>query len=344
MVAVAASGAIWILCLAIGLLPVLAFLGALVVLDSYKLIRFRTIALTVIAGGAVAALCLFVNSWLLSRFQLELSTFKRYVAPVVEELLKGSVIAIGVWRRRIGFLVDAAIWGFAIGAGFAAVENIQYFRMLPEPDIAVWVIRGFGTAIMHGSATAIMAILFLYLSERYDSVLPHLFLPGWLLAATLHSFFNHFYLSPSLSTAALLLGMPLVFGLIFEIGEKATHRWLGSSFDTDQDLLAAIRGGQVSSTRIGHYLGQLKGRFAAADLVDMLCLIRLQAELSIQAKGLLMMRKAGFDPPRDSRIASKLEELAHLERSIGRTGRIALRPIFSMSHREIWQLRMLQKD
>ena len=101
---------------------------------------------------------------------------------------------------------------------------------------------------------------------------------------------------------------------------------------------------RVSSTRVGRYLSQLKGRFEPADLVDMLCLIRLQAELSIQAKGLLMMRKAGFDPPRNPRLQGKLDELEHLEKAIGPTGRLALRPIFSMGHREIWQLRMLQKD
>ncbi len=332
----------WILCLVVGLLPVLAFLVALVLLDSYKLIRFRAVVLTVLAGGGAAILCLLINAEISKRLSWEFSTYSRYLAPLVEEFVKGSVIAIAVWRRRIGFLVDAAIWGFAIGAGFAAVENIQYFRILPEPDLAVWMVRGFGTAVMHGSVTSILAIVFLYLSDRYDSVLPHLFLPGWILAAGLHSFFNHFYLSPNLTTAALLVGTPLVFAVVFEVGEKATHKWLGTSFDTDQDLLGAIRRGQLSSTRIGGYLRKLKGRFSPAALTDMLCLIRLHAELSIQAKGVLMMRKAGFEPPPDPSIQSRFEELAFLEGSIGPTGRRALRPIFSMSHRELWQLHMLR--
>ncbi len=44
----------WLLPLAIALLPVLGFLGALVWLDSYKLVRPRLVAAT-IAAGAVAA-------------------------------------------------------------------------------------------------------------------------------------------------------------------------------------------------------------------------------------------------------------------------------------------------
>ena len=331
------------LCLVVGLLPVLTFLLLLVLLDSYKLIRFRTVAVLLAAGGGAALACLAINSLLMPESALERTRYIRYVAPVVEELLKGAVIAFAIWRRRIGFLVDASIWGFAIGAGFAAVENIQYFRILDEPQIAVWMVRGFGTAIMHGSVTAILAIVFLQLSERFDSVRLHLFLPGWLLASVLHSFFNHFYLSPNLSTALLLVGMPLLFGMVFEIGEKATHKWLGSSFDSDQDLLRSISSGQLGSTRVGRYLVALKQRFSKADVADMFCLIRLHAELSIQAKGLLMMRKAGFSPPRDPVTASRFQELAYLEGAIGRTGRLALAPVFSMSHRQLWQLHMLRE-
>lgn len=335
---------LWALCLAVGLLPVLTFLIVLVVLDSYKLIRLQTVGWVLAAGGGTALICLVLNTRLPSLLELEFTPYSRYVAPVLEELIKGSVIAVAVWRRRIGFLVDAAIWGFAVGAGFSAVENIQYLRILAEPEIAIWIIRGFGTAIMHGSVTAISAVAFLYFSERFASVLPHLFLPGWLLASALHSFFNHFLLSPSLSTALLVVGMPLVFAAVFELGEKATHTWLGASFDGDQDLLQAILEGRLSGTRVGRYLKELKGRFSKAEVVDMVCLIRLRAELSIRAKGLLMMRKAGFSPPQDPSIAARFQELKHLESSIGRTGRLALAPVFSMSHRELWQLHMLRKN
>lgn len=338
----ASDAGLWAICLSIGLLPVLAFLVGLVLLDSYKLIRFRTVVLAVLAGGAVALVCLVINTHLPALLEMKFRTYSRYVAPIVEELLKGSVIAFAVWRRRIGFLIDAAIWGFAIGAGFAAVENIQYFRILAEPNIGVWLIRGFGTAIMHGSVTAILAIIFLHLSERYDSVLPHLFLPGWILASALHSFFNHFYLSPSLTTAGLLVGMPALFAVVFQFGERGTQDWLGASFDNDQDLLDAIKQGRVSDTRVGRYLNALKQRFPGAEVADMLCLIRLHLELSIQAKGIMMMNKAGFSPPRDPETASRFQELSYLEGSIGRTGHRALAPIFSMNHRELWQLHMLR--
>ena len=50
--------------IAISILPVVFFLVTLVFLDSYKLVRFKSILLTVLAGFAVALLCLWVNSFL----------------------------------------------------------------------------------------------------------------------------------------------------------------------------------------------------------------------------------------------------------------------------------------
>lgn len=82
----------------------------------------------------------------------------RLVAPVIEELLKGALIIVLIRGGRVGFLVDATIQGFAIGAGFALVENLYYLGALPDSSLGLWLIRGFGTAIMHGGTTAIFAI------------------------------------------------------------------------------------------------------------------------------------------------------------------------------------------
>ena len=93
-------------------------------------------------------------------------TYSRYVSPVIEETLKALIIVYLIRTQRIAFLVDAAIYGFAVGTGFAVVENLYYLAMRPDSHMAVWVVRGFGTAIMHGGATAIFAIVSVALSEK----------------------------------------------------------------------------------------------------------------------------------------------------------------------------------
>jgi protease PrsW len=330
--------------IALAILPVASFLLALVVLDSYKLVELRWVLGMIAAGAAVAMACAYINPWLIHELGLSNRTFARYVAPMVEELCKGSVIMLAIWRRRVGFLVDAAISGFAVGAGFAAIENLHYLRVLQDTNLAIWTIRGFGTAIMHGGVTAIFAVITMHLTERLNTRAPHGVLPGLIAAAAIHSFFNHFYLSPAVSTLILLVVFPLLFTVVFRASEAATHDWLGVGFDTDQELLAVIKSGKLGSTRVGQYLDTLRKRFPPAAVVDMLNLIRLQLELSMKAKGILLLKKEGFEVPRDPEIEERFAELAYLEKSIGRTGKLALSPIFSMSRKDLWQFHMLHSQ
>ena len=325
----------------LGLLPVLSFLGALVLLDSYKLVRPRWVVYMLATGGLVAVVSLYLNQSIAVAAGFERATLAQYVAPVVEEILKGTAVVFLVTRRRIGFLVDAAIFGFAVGAGFAAVENIHYFVALGDRSVALWVIRGFGTALMHGSVTAIMAILAKLLWDRYASYRAVAFLPGWLLAIALHSIFNHFFLSPDVTAVLLLMVLPGFFVLIFHFSELRTRDWLGAGFDSDTELLRLIGSGTVSASPIGMYLRELKGRFPPMTVADMLCLLRIRLELSIRAKGILLARQSGFTLPPDPEVEERFNELRYLEQAIGATGLLALKPVCHMSDRDLWQHHML---
>ena len=103
----------------VGLLPVLIFLVVLVWMDSYKLVRLKTVLAVIAVGGLTALAAMYVNGWLISALGVELKPYSRYVAPLVEEVLKALVIVYLFRSSRIGFLVDAAILGFAVGAGLA---------------------------------------------------------------------------------------------------------------------------------------------------------------------------------------------------------------------------------
>ena len=94
------------------------------------------------------------------------------MSPWLEELLKALILIHLIRTRRVGLLVDAAIAGFAVGTGFALVENLYYLAMRPEAQTDVQVIRGFGTAIMHGGATAIFGIVSVALVERKGDTTP----------------------------------------------------------------------------------------------------------------------------------------------------------------------------
>jgi hypothetical protein len=194
---------------------------------------------------------------------------------------------------------------------------------------------------MHGGVTATMAIVTKHLSDRRGSTSFATWAPPLLLAATLHSLFNHFLLTPQQSALVLLLTLPFVFMVVFRASQRATRSWLGVGFDTDSELLETMSSGRISETRIGVYLETLRESFPPEMLVDMLCLIRLHLELSVKAKGILLAREVGFEMEPDQDARAQLDELRHLEKTIGPTGMLALKPIFNMSSRDLWQVYLL---
>jgi len=327
---------------AVSILPVFLFLGALVLIDSYKLVALRAILLSVAAGMVAALASWGVNVWLRPALDLDFARYSMYVAPVVEELLKAIFVIYLLQRSKVGFVVDAAIHGFAIGTGFAFLENLYYLTANPDATIWTWIVRGFGTAIMHGGATAIVAMVSKTLHHRSDGFRLYLLLPGLSVAVVLHSLYNHFLLNPLLATALIVLVLPYLSIAVFQHSERETQSWLGTGFDTDQELLRVVRSGQVSGTPVGRYLRTLRTSFSAEVIVDMMCLLRLRAELAIRAKGALMMREAGFDPAPDPKLKDTFEELRYLERSIGKTGLLALGPFLHTSTRDLWQLTVLE--
>lgn len=329
--------------LLVGLLPVMSFLTALVYLDSYKLVKPSLVIGVVAAGGTMAGAGYFINGWVLDFTNLDISVYSKFAAPLIEETLKCLVVIVLIKQRRIGFLIDAAIFGFAVGAGFAMIENIYYLSLLADATTATWIVRGFGTAIMHGGTTAIFAVTTLALLERKGRTMPRAMWPGFCIALILHSLYNHLTFSPRMSTLIVVVTMPLLLYFVLIRSERAVGDWLGKGFDADAEMLELINSGRFSSSPVGEYLHTLKDKFHGPIVADILCYIRLYTELALRAKGILMMRENGFHAAPDELTKSKFAELRYLETSIGRTGILAIQPLLHMSHKDLWQLYMLGK-
>jgi protease PrsW len=330
--------------LLVGLVPVVLLLLALIVMDSYQLVAPRSVATSIVVGCAAALACFFCNRWVLDTLQTHESALKWTIAPLIEESAKAMWIVLLIRTHRVGFMVDAAIQGFAVGTGFALAENLYYASVLEHAGPFVWLVRGLGTAIMHGSATAIVGIVSKDLADRHARGSWLRFLPGLAIAVICHSVFNRLDRNPLLSTAFLLLVMPLVLWLVFERSERMTSEWLGEGLDTDVELLEQILGEEVMETRVGRYLHSLKEHFAGPVVGDMLSLLRVHLELSARARGMLIARAAGIELPPDPDVRANFEELKYLENAIGPTGRLALLPFLRKGSRELWQIHRLERQ
>lgn len=332
-----------LLAVAVAILPVTAFLLVLVLFDSFKLVPTPMIARALGAGAAAAVVSLAINAAIFRFTGASTSLITHVVAPISEEALKAVFIIYALRKRQIGFLVDAAIVGFAVGAGFALVENLDYLLALTQRHVLVWIVRGFGTALLHAATTATIAILAKSMIDRRSGRgLLVAALPGWAAAVALHAAYNYALVSPVLATAMLILLLPLVVLVVFGRSEKRTREWVGEGLDLDVELLSLVRSNQFGGTKLGRYLIELRDRFPGPVVADMFCLLQLDLELAIRAKGMLMAREAGLEVPVDDNLRAQLRERKYLQRAIGRTGMVALRPLQVTSDRDQWHEYLLE--
>jgi RsiW-degrading membrane proteinase PrsW (M82 family) len=335
----------------IALLPVVACLVAFQFLDVFKLVSGLEIVALLAGGAVLAAASYFVNGGVLDQFPIGFDSYTRIVAPIVEESLKGGLIMALFALNRIGYLIDAAIAGFGIGAGFALAENFFYLQQFAHANLGVWVVRGFGTAVMHGGATAIFSVLSLALfaprlrvsADRFRFSFA-LFAPGLAAAIAMHAAFNHFHAAPVIAMAVVLLATPLSLFAIFALGETHAHRWLAQDRDAHAALLAQLQSGAFADTEAGRALMALADRLEAGRGQDLIEYVRINAELAVRADSTLLALEAHQRAALGAETKERFLRLHDLERSLGRTAVMAVRQHLRFSRDDLWKMHELEMD
>ncbi len=330
--------------------PVLVLLLVFDRLDIFNLITMRTIALMVLIGGALAGLSFFANWRVMDGFPIGFSAYSRYLAPAVEEPMKALPIIAMFAMNRLGFKLDAAIAGFAVGAGFSMVENAWYLYELPGANYSAWLVRGFGTAIMHGGATALFAAAAHEMSEtqvqadaaRYRFN-PLVFFPGLIGAYILHSVFNHFPDQPLLAMVLTLLLVPASLFFILSRSERATHAWIKSDHDAHKRMLEDIRSGRFAQSEMGQTLRRLSDRFKPGIAADVHAYLDLKTELVLRGEEIMLAMQEGEDVAVGPDEREKVLRLEQLEHKIGRTILAAIGPKLGFSRNDLWELEHLKK-
>ena len=325
----------------IALLPTLAFIVVLDRLDSFRLVSLRTALIALAGGGALAGVSYVVNALAMDALGADITTYTRYGAPIIEECLKAAAMIYLFMRARIGFLIDAAIIGFALGAGFAFVENVYYLHTFPDANLGVWIVRGFGTATMHGGATAIFGVLAQSWTERHTKFEPALYLPGLAAAIAIHSLFNHLLAAPVVATVLMMLLVPLTLFAVFAKSEHRIHDWLLKDH-ADHERLLATMSIEFAHSEAGRFISELADKFDAAHTADIYAYMRLHAELVLRAEDFLLAREGGTKPAITAEDRRNFARLHELERKIGRTALLALWPHLHYSREELAELYELE--
>ena len=326
------------------LAPVMILLVLFEWLDVFHLMGAREIA-GILMLGALAGLSAYpVSGRLLDAMPMGFSTYSRFVAPWIEEGLKGAAIVVLFARNRVGFKLDAVVSGFAVGAGFSVVENIFYLTRFHDLALDVWIVRGLGTAVMHGATAAVFAAVAHQLNER-DARQPgvrwHLhparYVPGYIGAVAIHTVFNQFLDQPQTAMLTILVAVPILVMLLFHVGIREADGWLDAEARSHRDALADLRGGGFPDTASGRLVEALDRRVSGSVSPDAIrAYLEVQTEIVLRAEEMLRAegRPSGITPD-DQALLERQRLLCAI---LGRTTLAILAPMMPFSRNERWEM------
>jgi RsiW-degrading membrane proteinase PrsW (M82 family) len=334
----------------LALLPVLVMLAVFVWLDAFKLMSLGELLLLLLLGGVAALLAYPISGRFLDTLPIGFSTYSRFVAPWIEEALKAVAIILLFRFNRIGYKLDAVISGFAIGAGFSVVENIIYLTIFPFYGTGTWLVRGLGTAVMHGTTLAILAAVAHALAERenreaagdFDFRL-WWFVPGYLIAVALHTAFNQFPDRPLVAMLAAIVVAPVAIIGIFYLGTEEAERWLAAESVEHRSQIEALKAGSWPDSVAGRKIAGLAERVGPAGATRIRRYWELQAWLIAEAEEAMMEQAAGDTDFDAAEIRAAFAELDGLKRVLGRSTFTALNALLPFSRNDYWELSELKQ-
>lgn len=334
----------------VALLPVLGMALLFAWLDVFKLMTWREMLGLVLLGGLTGIASYPLSGMFLDTLPIGFSYYSRFAAPFVEEAVKGlAIVGLFAWNR-IGFKVDAVISGFAVGAGFSVVENIIYLARFPELSVAVWMVRGLGTAVMHGTTLALLAAIAHELAERETrdaaarfDFSPWWFLPGYLVAVLLHGAFNQFPDDPLLAMTVTLVASPIVLIGVFRFGAGEAGHWLTAERDAHQAMVETLRQGRFPDDPAGRRLAALAAEQDPATAEAMREYVEVQAWLVMTAEDTLMKQADGTAPPVPADAKAKFDRLDSLRSTLGAPAMAALAPLLPFSRNDHWEVAELRE-
>jgi hypothetical protein len=310
----------------------------------------KEILVLLLLGGLGAVAAYPLSGRLLDTLPIGFSLYSRFVAPWIEEAIKAIIMIVLFRMNRIGYKLDAVISGFAIGAGFSVVENIVYLTIFPNYATGTWLVRGFGTAIMHGTTLAVLAAIAHEFAERetreaasdFDFSLLW-FVPGYGVAVALHMAFNQFPDRPLIAMLGSVIIAPIALVAILGFGTAEADRWLKSECAEHRAQVEALRAGKWPKGPSGQKIAALAERLDPESVNRIRRYWELQAWLVAEAEETMIEEEEGdavFDP---AQIRAAIAELDGLKRALGRSTYAAVQALLPFSRNDYWEVSELRQ-
>jgi RsiW-degrading membrane proteinase PrsW (M82 family) len=342
-----------ILALLIATAVPLVVLYIIYTLDLYGTGAFRSIALCFGWGAVAVGLAYYANTTVYNvsllayanpthlEQQAVYTNVTRYMAPVIEEILKAVVLIYLVRRPNFTYFVDGAIYGFAVGIGFAVFENYFYLFTTPGEEIGTAVSRVISTNLMHATASATVGITLGFARFQRFSGRALFLLGGLLLAIVIHAAYNN--LVTRAGGGLLLLyaggagvGGALAIGFTIKRGLAEQKKWIEETLGA-ADRVTRSEAAVVNRLADAHtILAPLAEIFGAEKADQIENFLVLQARLGIMRKTVQKLNDDKMRAAVEKQMDDIRGQMDQARRAVGAYTMLHLRSIFPEEGSPIW--------
>ena len=323
-----------LIALAIATLIPLLVLVVIRALDLYQTGAFRIVLLCLAWGGIAYAGPYFINRFVYFRGLVDIEDLPRYFAPVAEEILKALILIYLVRRTSFTYFVDGAIYGFAVGIGFAVFENYEYILQNPYAGLGTAIARVLSANLMHASASSLVGVTLGLARFRRTAGHFGLLLGGLLLAMALHSLFNNLTTRPEIpgpvlvySTVIGLGGVGAVAAVIFR-GLAEEKAWIAEKLGMADRVTAQEVKVVQRLEDIQEVLAPLKKHFGEAKAEQIEKFLFAQARLGILRKTLEKLPDERMRQAVEAQMSDMRLEMEKTRRLVGSYCMASVRLLF----------------
>lgn len=230
----------------------------LAMLEPFGIVRPRVVVMSLV-WGVIA----FIAAYIMQRYQLSTQqtdglSLALANAPVLEEFLKLSFLMVIYHYTLARYSGDGLVYGFAVGSGFAIMENLDYVLTVSGDTLGLALGRIVSTGMFHASLTAILgAVVCGVIFYRRWFTYPFfvflfvfaIFAHQWFnIFAFLEAVFNDVTFSITLGVVLLLIVIGIMYFIRFREGRALAQ-------DTPEELageeLVLIQHGAVVLQELG---------------------------------------------------------------------------------------------
>ncbi|HSB02931.1 MAG TPA: PrsW family glutamic-type intramembrane protease [Anaerolineales bacterium] len=326
---------------AVAALIPLGFLFAVKSFDFYQTGSAKFIIYSGVWGILSYFFAAQINPALVNQHIFSTDTVVRFVAPVLEEILKGLILLYLIRHPDFKYFLDGAIYGFTAGIGFAIFENFEYISAHPSTALVLAISRVLSTNLIHATGSALIGIALGLARFNRLALFRALSLIGGVgLAIAIHSGFNNMVSEGAALVFALAAGLGGA-GIIAAAamrGLQDEKGWVHQNIG----LTRGVTSGEASVVQrledVDELLAPLAKRFGEDKALQIEKFLFMQAQLAIQGKMLEKMQDERMRLAIQAQIRELDQKMNKERKAVGAYCMLYLRNIFPASDTQLWNL------